>query len=105
MDTQNHMVSKQEIEERNSGNMSESTQTGNTSIAFQALTEVAPHQIMASNYVTYFKYIDQYLTKVCSDYTNRGSRRSGDGSLTIRLGGGGGGLKEWRAKADEIREP
>ncbi|KAI3532062.1 fungal specific transcription factor [Colletotrichum abscissum] len=94
MDTQNHMVSKQEIEERNSGNMSEGTQTGNTSIAFQALTKVAPYQSMASDYVTYFKYIDQYLTKVYSDYTNRGSRRSGDGSLTIRLGGGGDGLKE-----------
>ncbi|KAK1470633.1 fungal specific transcription factor [Colletotrichum tamarilloi] len=102
MDTQNHMVSKQEIEERNSGNMSESTQTGNTSIAFQALTKVAPYQSMASNYVTYFKDVDQYLTKVYSDYTNRGSKKSGDGSLTIRLGGGGGGLEEWRAKADKI---
>ncbi|KAG7038400.1 fungal specific transcription factor [Colletotrichum scovillei] len=102
MDTQNHMVSKQEIEERNSGAMSDNTQTGNTSIAFQALTKVAPYSSMASNYVTYFKDIDRYLTKVYSDYTNRGSKKSGNGSLTIRLGGGGGGLEEWRAKADKI---
>ncbi|KAK1503903.1 fungal specific transcription factor [Colletotrichum costaricense] len=71
-----------EIEERNSGTMSENTQTGNTSIAFQALTKAAPYQSMASNYVTYLKYIDQYLTKVYSDYTiemsiiSPGSRRS-----------------------------
>ncbi|KAK1517398.1 fungal specific transcription factor [Colletotrichum abscissum] len=102
MDTQNHMVTKQEIEERNSGAMSENTQTGNTSIAFQALTKVAPYFSMASNYVTYFNDIDQYLTKVYSDYTNRGLKKSGDGSLPIRLGGGGGGLEEWRAKADKI---
>ncbi|KAK1657344.1 fungal-specific transcription factor [Colletotrichum godetiae] len=105
MDTQNHMVSKQEIEERNPGTMSRNTQTGNTSIAFQALTKVALYFSMASNYVTYFKDLDQYLTKVYSDYTNRDSRKSGDGSPTIRLGGGGGGLEEWRVKADEIREP
>ncbi|KAI3531314.1 fungal specific transcription factor [Colletotrichum abscissum] len=102
MDTQNHMVSKQEIEERNSGAMSENTQTGNTSIAFQALTKVVPYFSMASNYVTYFKDVDQYLTKVFSDYANQHSKKSGDGPLTIRLGGGGGGLEEWRAKADKI---
>ncbi|KAK1710590.1 LOW QUALITY PROTEIN: fungal-specific transcription factor [Colletotrichum acutatum] len=85
MDTQNHM----EIEERNSGAMSENTQTGNT-----ALTKVAPYFSMASNY--------DHLTKVYSHYTNRDSKKSGDGSLTIRLGGGGGGLEEWRAKDDKI---
>ncbi|OHE93891.1 fungal specific transcription factor [Colletotrichum orchidophilum] len=99
MDAENHMVSKQEIEERKSGAMSDNAETGTTSIAFQALTKAAPYFSMASNYVTHFTDIDQYLTKVCSDYL--GSRNSEDGFLAIRLGGGGGGL-EWRAMADEI---
>ncbi|GJC79053.1 putative transcriptional regulatory protein PB1A11.04c [Colletotrichum liriopes] len=102
MDTENHMVSEEEIQERVSGTVLEATQTGNTGIAFQALTKVAPYFSMASNYVAYFRDMDQYFTKVFSDYMNRGSRKSSDGRLSIRLSGGGGGLEEWRVKADKI---
>ncbi|GJC94225.1 fungal specific transcription factor [Colletotrichum higginsianum] len=102
MDTENHMVSKEETQERASGTVSDMAQTGTTGIAFQALTKVAPYFSMASNYVTYFRDMDQYFTMVFSDYTSRGLRKSSDGPLSIRLSGGGGGLEEWRVKADKI---
>ncbi|GKT47327.1 putative transcriptional regulatory protein [Colletotrichum spaethianum] len=102
MDTENHMVSEEEIQERASGTVPEIAQTGNTGIAFQALIKVVPYFSMASNYVVYFKDMDQYFTKVSSDYSNRGSRKSSDGRLSIRLSAGGGGLEEWRIKADKI---
>ncbi|KAL0944487.1 C6 transcription factor [Colletotrichum truncatum] len=102
MDTEHHMVSEEEIHERASGATPDLTRTGNTGIAFHALHKVAPYFSMASNYVTYFKDMDHYFTKVFADYTQRNGRRSADGTLSIRLGSGGGGLEEWRAKADKI---
>ncbi|WYZ45174.1 hypothetical protein EsH8_VIII_000490 [Colletotrichum jinshuiense] len=102
MDTANHMVSEEEIQERASGTISDITQTGNTGVAFQALSKVSPYFGMASNYVTYFRDMDQYFAKVFFDYTHRGPRKNSDGPLSIRLSGGGGGLEEWRVKADKI---
>ncbi|KAF6798749.1 fungal specific transcription factor [Colletotrichum sojae] len=100
MDTENHMVSEDEMQDRTVGLVPDLVQTSNTGIAFQALNRVAPFFSMASNYVTYFKDMDQYFTKVFSDFTQRSGRRS-DGSLSIRLSSMGG-LEEWRAKADKI---
>ncbi|KAF4928719.1 putative transcriptional regulatory protein [Colletotrichum viniferum] len=102
LDTEKHMVSDEEIQERASGAIPDLTKTGNAGIAYTALQRVAPYFSMASNYVTYFKDMDQYFTKVFMDYTQRNGRRSGDGTLSIRLGSGGGGLEEWRVKADRI---
>ncbi|KDN69889.1 putative fungal specific transcription factor domain-containing protein [Colletotrichum sublineola] len=101
MDTKNYMTSEEEVQERASGTIPDITQTGKTGVAFQALAKVAPHYSMASNYVMYFKDVDWYFTKIHSDYTNRGSRKSSDGRLSIRLSGGGGGLEEWRAKTEK----
>ncbi|KAF9881707.1 hypothetical protein CkaCkLH20_00853 [Colletotrichum karsti] len=102
MDTEHHMVSEEEIQERATGTMQDVTKTGNTGIAFNALLRVAPYFSMASGYVTYFKDMDQYFTKVFMDYSQRSGRRGGDGALSIRLGAGGGGLEEWRVKSDRI---
>ncbi|TEA14285.1 putative transcriptional regulatory protein [Colletotrichum sidae] len=102
MDTEKHMVSEVEVYERDSGIHPDAGQTGSTGIALLALTRVAPYFSMASNYVSYFKDMDQYFTRVSSEYAQRHGRRSGDGPLSIRLGSGGGGLEEWRAKADRI---
>ncbi|OLN88191.1 putative transcriptional regulatory protein PB1A11.04c 1 [Colletotrichum chlorophyti] len=103
MDTGHHLVGEEEIQERASGAVVDITQKGHTGIAFQALNRVAPYFSMASNYMTYFRDMDQYFNKVHSDYAaRRGSARSSDGPLSIRLSIGGGGLEEWRAKADQI---
>ncbi|KAK2037238.1 fungal-specific transcription factor [Colletotrichum somersetense] len=102
MDTKNHIVNEEEIQEQALGTVPKITPTANTSVAFQALTKVAPYFTMASNYMNHFRYLDRYFTKVFSDYTNEVPRKSSDGQLIIRLDGGGGGAEEWQTKTEKI---
>ncbi|KAK1656926.1 fungal-specific transcription factor [Colletotrichum godetiae] len=55
MDTQSHMASKHESEER------QRVQTGIVSIALQALIKLAPFSSMASKYVTFLEKMDHFL--------------------------------------------
>ncbi|KAL0929389.1 C6 transcription factor [Colletotrichum truncatum] len=104
MDAENHMIGEADIQERAAGLSSDFTRTGSTGIAFDALQKVAPCFGIASNYVRYSKNVDQYFTKVNSDYMQRCRRPRSEEALITRVNLTDSELGATRNKAMEILE-
>lgn len=76
--------------------------TGPTGLAYQTLNRMSSWLNLAATFVKYFKDMDQRYYQVKKDFAQFVGKNqflaghTGEGKLSLRLGGGGGGLEEWK---------
>ncbi|RKU42212.1 hypothetical protein DL546_005714 [Coniochaeta pulveracea] len=100
MDQKAHMLVTEGVE---SGNVNADIKvTGPTSCAYQTLTRMSPGLNLAATFVKYFQDMDQRYHNVKRDFTQFVGKNlslaehTGAPKLSLRLGGQGGGLEEWK---------
>jgi hypothetical protein len=78
------------------------TAAESSGVTFHTLNKMAQYFTMASHYLEHFRNVDKYYAKVKAEYNRNVAKRgfehgqAGDGRLSIRPGGEGAGLEEWR---------
>ncbi|EFX05831.1 c6 zinc finger domain containing protein [Grosmannia clavigera kw1407] len=78
---------------------------GPTGITYSALNKMSTWLQMACTYVSYFQDMDKFYEGVKEDYRKHMAKRNsgdGPGELSIRMGGGGGGLDEWKVHGPKV---
>ncbi|KAK5660540.1 hypothetical protein OQA88_13089 [Cercophora sp. LCS_1] len=99
MDTQRHILPSEDEETA----QSDATAVGATGLTYETLKRMSGWLRMAETYTAYFREMDKYYEAVKQDYDKHtGKRHHGttEGSLSVRLGGGG--LEEWRQRGGKI---
>ncbi|KAK4226762.1 fungal-specific transcription factor domain-containing protein [Podospora fimiseda] len=79
------------------------TESGPTGILFKTLGQMSGPLKMAKTYVRHFRDFDEYYDKIKTDYQIHAMKKSADqNQLSLRMGGGGGGLEEWREQGLKV---
>ena len=95
MDRRHYMVSEEEVEARQKGEVLLGRPMA-TDRAWKAIEKLAQHSSMASTYLGRFARYDAYFSAIVSEHHKyRGVNQKSPG-VSLRLGGGGGGLDEWK---------
>ncbi|OAA56944.1 c6 zinc finger domain containing protein [Niveomyces insectorum RCEF 264] len=79
------------------------TNDGPSSVAFHALVRMSSWLQMACRYVTHFRDMDKFYEGVKRDYWAHVAKHGGaTGRFSVRLGGKGGGLDEWKVYGPKV---
>jgi hypothetical protein len=102
MDQKGHMLGREYDEARETGLPLDIKRSGPTSIAYQTLQRMASWLYLAGTYTRYFRDMDRLYCDVKEQFARFEKKNqflaghTGAGKLSLRLGGGGGGLEEWK---------
>jgi hypothetical protein len=102
MDQKGHMLGREYDEARDAGLPLDIKREGPTSIAYQTLQRMSSWLYLAGTYTKYFRDMDRLYCDVKEQFARFEKKNqflvghSGAGKLSLRLGGGGGGLEEWK---------
>lgn len=106
MDQGRHMLTKEDAPPQ--GEEEDITNTGPTGVTFQTLTRMSGWLKMAGTYVKYFRDMDKFYDRVKLDHKRHvrkklpDAKTTSDGKMSIRLGGDGGGLDEWKLQNSKV---
>lgn len=102
MDQKGHMLGREYEEARDTGSSVDIKRSGPTSIAYQTLQRMSSWLYLAGTYTKYFRDMDRLYCDVKEQFARFEKKNqflaghAGAGKLSLRLGGGGGGLEEWK---------
>jgi hypothetical protein len=102
MDQKGHMLPSDYEEARGSRTPIDIKASGPTGVAYQTLNRMAAWLNLAATYTRYFRDMDRLYCEVKEQFARFEKRNqflaghTGAGKLILRLGGGGGGLEEWK---------
>ncbi|KAK3996782.1 fungal-specific transcription factor domain-containing protein [Cladorrhinum sp. PSN332] len=89
--------------EKKEGSTTRESESGPTGILFKTLGQMSGPLRMAKTYVRHFIDFDHYYDKIKGDYRVHAVKKSaGESKLSLRLGGGGGGLEEWKEQGLKV---
>lgn len=102
MDQKGHMLGREYEEARETGSPLDIKRSGPTGIAYQTLQRMSSWLYLAGTYTKYFRDMDRLYCDVKEQFARFEKKNqflaghAGAGELSLRLGGGGGGLEEWK---------
>ncbi|KAB5532554.1 fungal-specific transcription factor domain-containing protein [Coniochaeta sp. 2T2.1] len=102
MDQKGHMLSSDYEEVRQTGAVIDIKLSGPTGLAYQTLSRMSSWLNLAGTYTKYFRDMDKLYCDVKGGFARFEKKNqflaghTGAGKLSLRLGGGGGGLEEWK---------
>lgn len=82
--------------------------TGPTGVAYQTLNRMSSWLNLAATYTKYFRDMDRLYHDVKEQFARLEKKnqllagQTGAGRLSLRLGGGGGGLEEWKVHGSKV---
>lgn len=102
MDQKGHMLSRDFEKAKEIGMPVDIKITGPTGLAYQTLSRMSSWLSLAATYTRYFRDMDRLYCEVKDQFARFEKKNqflaghTGAGKLSLRLGGGGGGLEEWK---------
>lgn len=102
MDQKGHMLGRGFEEARETGAPIDIKVSGPTGVAYQTLNRMSSWLNLAATYTKYFRDMDRLYCEVKEQFARFEKKNqflaghTGAGQLSLRLGGGGGGLEEWK---------
>lgn len=102
MDQRRYMLSRDLHDAREPGSLIDIKITGPTGVAYQTLNRMSLWLNLAATYTKYFRDMDRLYYEVKEQFARLEKKnqflagQTGAGRLSLRLGGGGGGLEEWK---------